>query len=128
MNEKTTSLHVMIVEDEFIIADEIAAIVAGAGHVVLGPMASVDEATAMLAKQRPDFAIIDANLRGQSSSQLARQLSQMNIPFCICTGYRLDDLRSTFGEVVIIQKPVKTRSLLAALEEASARMGDSPSK
>lgn len=113
-------LRVMIVEDEFIIADEIAMIVEGAGHSVLGPVASVDEASAMLASDRPDFAIIDANLRGESSSPLARSLAGMEIPFCVCTGYRLDDLKPTFGDVAVIQKPVRDKALLAALERAIA--------
>jgi DNA-binding response OmpR family regulator len=121
MSEKTKTLRVLVVEDEFIIADEIAAIVQAAGHSVLGPVASVEEASAALAKDRPGFAIIDANLRGQSSSSLARQLAESGIPFCVCTGYRADDLKPTFGDVVLIQKPVSARALAAVLASAAAR-------
>ena len=121
MTEKTKGLRVLVVEDEFIIADEIAAIVQAAGHSVLGPVASVEDAAAIVAKERPGFAIIDANLRGKSSSSLARQLVELGIPFCVCTGYRPDDLRSTFGDVVLIQKPVSARSLAAILASAAAR-------
>jgi CheY-like chemotaxis protein len=115
-----TKLRVMIVEDEFIIADEIAMIVEGAGHAVVGPVASVEDATAMLGTDRPDFAIIDANLRGQSSSQLARSLAGMEIPFCVCTGYRLDDLQPAFGDVAVIQKPVRDKALKSVLDAAVA--------
>lgn len=121
MNEKTKSLRVLVVEDEFIIADEIAAIVQAAGHSVLGPVASVEEASAALARERPDFAVIDANLRGKSSASLARRLQECGIPFCVCTGYRPDDLRPAFGDVVLIQKPVNARALVAALASAAAR-------
>jgi CheY-like chemotaxis protein len=120
MEETNRKLRVMIVEDEFIIADEIAMIVEGAGHAVLGPVASVEDASAMLAAERPDFAIIDANLRGQSSSPLARSLAGMEIPFCICTGYRIDDLKPTFGDVAVIQKPVRDKALLTVLNQALA--------
>jgi CheY-like chemotaxis protein len=114
-------LRVMIVEDEFIIADEIAMMVEGAGHAVLGPVASVEDASAMLAAEKPDFAIIDANLRGESSSPLARSLAGMEIPFCVCTGYRVDDLRPTFGDdVAVIQKPVRDKALLTVLNQALA--------
>jgi CheY-like chemotaxis protein len=118
--EAKLKLRVMIVEDEFIIADEIAMIVEGAGHAVIGPVASVEDAAAMLASEPPDFAIIDANLRGQSSSPLARSLAGMEIPFCICTGYRIDDLKPTFGDVAVIQKPVRDRALLSVLDQAIA--------
>jgi DNA-binding response OmpR family regulator len=121
MNDKSESLRVLVVEDEFIIADEIAAIVQAAGYSVLGPVASVDEASAALARERPDFAVIDANLRGESSAPLARQLKELGISFCVCTGYRPDDLRPTFGDVVLIQKPVSARALVAALASAAAR-------
>jgi CheY-like chemotaxis protein len=117
-----TKLRVMIVEDEFIIADEIAMIVEGAGHAVIGPVASVEDATAMLGTDRPDFAIIDANLRGQSSSPLARSLAGMEIPFCVCTGYRLDDLQPTFGDVAVIQKPVRDKALKSVLDAAVAAL------
>jgi CheY-like chemotaxis protein len=120
MEGKDRKLRVMIVEDEFIIADEIAMIVEGAGHAVLGPVASVDDAATMLVSDRPDFAIIDANLRGQSSSPLARSLAGMEIPFCVCTGYRIDDLKPTFGDVAVIQKPVRDRALLTVLDQAAA--------
>jgi CheY-like chemotaxis protein len=121
MNDKTERLRVLVVEDEFIIADEIAAILQSAGYSVLGPVASVEEASAVLARERPGFAVIDANLRGESSSSLARQLTELGIPFCVCTGYRPDDLRPTFGDVVLIQKPVSARALVAALASAAAR-------
>jgi CheY-like chemotaxis protein len=113
----------MVVEDEFIIADEIAMIIEGAGHSVIGPAASVEDASAMLAADRPDFAIIDANLRGQSSAPLARSLAGMEIPFCVCTGYRLDDLMPTFGEVAVIQKPVRDQALLKVLDGVVGRAG-----
>jgi DNA-binding response OmpR family regulator len=121
MNEKTKGLRVLVVEDEFIIADEIAAIVEAAGYSVLGPVASVEDAAAILARERPGFAVIDANLRGKSSSSLARQLAESGIPFCVCTGYRPDDLKPTFGDVVLIQKPVSARALVAVLDSAAAR-------
>jgi AmiR/NasT family two-component response regulator len=120
MEGTSRKLRVMIVEDEFIIADEIAMIVEGAGHSVIGPVASVEDASALLVSDRPDFAIIDANLRGQSSSPLARSLAGMEIPFCVCTGYRIDDLKPTFGDVAVIQKPVRDKALLTALNAAIA--------
>jgi DNA-binding response OmpR family regulator len=119
MSEERKRLSVLVVEDEFIIADELAIMIEAAGHSVLGPVASVDDAFEMLARDLPGFAVIDANLRGKSSAPLARRLTELGIPFCVCTGYRLDDLRATFGDVVLIQKPVRASALLAALNAAT---------
>jgi DNA-binding response OmpR family regulator len=125
MQERARVLQVLIVEDEFIIADEIVSIVEGEGHSIVGPAGTVDEAMAMLANESPDFAIIDANLRGQSSSPLARRLNELDVPFCICTGYRVEDLRSTFGDVPVVQKPVRARTLLAIINAVLAEGSDS---
>ena len=107
----------MIVEDEFIIADEIACIIDDTGHEVVGPFRSLEDAEAHLKDGRkPDLAILDANLRGLSSLPLADMLRELGVPFCLCTGYRSDDLRAAFGDVSILQKPVNARVLVALIE------------
>jgi CheY-like chemotaxis protein len=114
-----TVARVMIVEDDFIIADEIAAIVSDAGYAVVGPIGSVQEAEAELTSgQAPDFAIVDANIRERSSARLAQRLRDVGIPFCVCTGYRLSDLRAAFGEVMVVQKPVDRRNLVTLIQAA----------
>lgn len=111
-------LNVLVLEDEFIIADEIASTLEEAGHRVVGPVASVADALALLAgSTAPDVAIIDANLRGESSLPVAERLREQRIPFCVCTGYRTDILQTSFGEdVVVLQKPVTPHAVVAALK------------
>jgi DNA-binding response OmpR family regulator len=112
------SLRVMVVEDEFIIADEIAAIVEESGHEVLGPFGSIEEATGALSGGvSPDIAILDANLRGRSSSPVAEKLRELGVPLCLCTGYRSEDLRATFGDIAILQKPVNPRALMSVIRK-----------
>ena len=114
-----TGARVLIVEDEFIIADEIASIVGEAGYTVVGPLGSVEAAEATLAREAaPDFAVLDANLRGGSSARIAQRLRDLGVPFCICTGYRFNDLRPTFGDVALLQKPVDSRTLVAVIKAA----------
>jgi CheY-like chemotaxis protein len=119
-------VRVLVVEDEFIIADEIGSIVEGLGHVIVGPAATVDDAAAIIADEVFDFAILDANLRGRSSAELGVLLTGRNIPFCVCTGYRLDDIRAVFGDIPVIQKPVRER-LLASIVESAAQTIDTSS-
>jgi DNA-binding response OmpR family regulator len=110
-------LRVMVVEDEFIIADEIAAIVEDSGHEVIGPFGTIDEASACLsAEDKPDLAILDADLRGKSSAPVAEELRRLGVPLCLCTGYRSSDLRGAFGEVAVLQKPVSPRALMTVIE------------
>src|SRR5262249_26467741 len=111
--------RVLIIEDEFIIADEIATIVSDAGYDVIGPVASIGGAEAAIDDaDPPHFAIVDANLRGVPSAPVARRLRAMGIPFCVCTGYRFDDLKPTFGDVALLQKPIDGRTLVAIMRTA----------
>jgi CheY-like chemotaxis protein len=114
------SLKILVVEDEFLIASEIEAILEGAGHTILGPAGSVDQAIELLAREAPDIAVIDANLRGESSAPLAEKLRERGIPFGVCTGYRQADLRAGFGDVVTLQKPIVARGLLALVDQITA--------
>jgi DNA-binding LytR/AlgR family response regulator len=108
----------MVVEDEFISADEIAAILEDSGHEVIGPFGSIEQAAVVLDRgERPDCAVLDANLRGKSSVPLAAKLQDMGVPLCLCTGYRSDDLRATFGEVPILQKPINALALKGVIDE-----------
>jgi DNA-binding response OmpR family regulator len=114
-----TGERVLIVEDEFIIADEIASIVSAAGYEIIGPVGSVETAQAALEEGTPpDFAIVDANLRGGSSARIAHRLRDLGVPFCVCTGYRFSDLKPTFGDVALLQKPVDSRTLVAVIQAA----------
>lgn len=121
-------LRIMVVEDEFIIADEIAAAIEDAGHEVLGPYGSIEEASARLATGvKPDFAVLDANLRGRSSAPLAATLREFGVPLCLCTGYRSSDLQATFGAVDILQKPVNARALTAIIARGYRAASDDTS-
>lgn len=117
MPDAPDNLRILVLEDEFIIADEIASILEDAGHTVIGPTATVEAAISRLEEDaaKPDAAIIDANLRGDSSLPVARKLRELSVPFCICTGYRSNDLSSEFGEVAMVQKPVSPAAILATI-------------
>jgi CheY-like chemotaxis protein len=113
-----TQLSVLVVEDEFLVATEIAAILEEAGHRVIGPVASVEAAAAVLAAgPKPGIAIIDVNLRGQSAAPIAVRLRELGVPFCVCSGYRSADLNESFGEVTMVQKPVTPANLLHAVAQ-----------
>ncbi|MEQ8696849.1 MAG: response regulator [Bauldia litoralis] len=124
MTETQGKLAIFVLEDEFIIADEIASILEDAGHSVIGPAATVEAALARLQGDAvPDVAIIDANLRGDSSLPVAERLRELKVPFCLCTGYRSNDLTSEFGEVAMVQKPVSPRAILETIRKLAPVAG-----
>ena len=122
--ETNSSLTVLIVEDEFLIAMDLTMILEDNGYAVLGPATSVQEALNLLEELRPDVALLDMNLRGELVFPVAKRLRQMDIPFVVASAYTSMDFEG--GEVVAsamnIGKPISESHLLEALRCAIIRI------
>lgn len=61
--------RVLVVEDEYMLADELEMELADAGAAVLGPVGAIEDAIAIIeAEAEIDGAILDANLGGEMST------------------------------------------------------------
>ena len=81
-------LEVLIAEDEFLVALELAQSVEALGGEVLGPVAAVSEGLALLQSIQPDLAFLDMQLRDGFVTPLAAALGRLEVPFALITGYR----------------------------------------
>lgn len=106
---------ILVAEDEFFQADELAAAFGSAGARLVGPFATVDATLAAVEAQRVDAAILDINLRGQSVAPVADLLAARGVPFLFTTGYDRDMLPPSFREAEIWQKPFDLAQLVAAV-------------
>jgi DNA-binding NtrC family response regulator len=79
--------RVLIVEDEMLVAMELESLLEEQGCAVVGPAPTVDRALALLDRERPDAAILDVNLDGQTAVPVAAALNAQGIPFLLATGY-----------------------------------------
>jgi len=80
-------LRVLVVEDEYYIALNISGSLEDLGCDVLGPVATIEEALAIVRSERLDGVLLDANLKGVSSTPVATELRARVIPFIVVTGY-----------------------------------------
>lgn len=109
--------RVLIVEDDFIIARQMAARI----KLLLGTVAdtapSVSSAQASLKSGSYDLVLLDINLRGEFSGAVAQQLHDEDIPFILMTGYgsRDHDLKDLHPSAVLT-KPISEDALAGALE------------
>ena len=109
-------LRVLVVEDEWMLADELRRDLEAAGATVLGPVGSVDEALRVLSDQPvPDAAVLDVNLNTKMVFPVATALRKRGVPFVFTTGYDCSALPDAFAGVVCFEKPVPMSALLAAL-------------
>jgi light-regulated signal transduction histidine kinase (bacteriophytochrome) len=98
--------RVLVVEDSIIIALDTEENLRrlGVGDVRLE--SSVSAALAAIAEQRPDFAIIDFNLGGESSEPIAAALRNAGVRFVLATGYaEAADGFERMGAAAVLRKP-----------------------
>jgi CheY-like chemotaxis protein len=97
-------LRVLVVEDEFLIALDLLAILDDLGCVALGPAATVEEALRLLAADPPDAALLDMNLRGIRATPVALALAAGGVPFATVTAYASLP-EAVFDGVRLVAKP-----------------------
>ena len=81
------SLRILVVEDEFLVADHLAISLEDLGYEVVGPYPAIDEALLAVRDETLDGAVLDANLDGIDSGPIAAELAARNVPFIVLTGY-----------------------------------------
>ena len=77
----------LVVEDEFLVADHLAVSLEDLGYEVVGPYPAIDEALLAVRTEALDVAVLDANLDGADSGPIAVALAERNVPFIVLTGY-----------------------------------------
>src|SRR5215470_8727975 len=82
LNEQPlTGCRVLIVEDEYLLADDLRVALKSLGANVIALVGDLDEALDLLAHGGFDVAVIDINLRGDLAFTIADQLQRRGIPF-----------------------------------------------
>ena len=108
--------RILVVEDDFLVAEEITHGLERHGAEVLGPAPTVRAALALLdAEASLDAAVLDVDLRGEPVYPAAEALRRRGVPFAFATGYEVDFIDPRFAEVPVCQKPVNARQLAEAL-------------
>ena len=106
---------VLVIEDDFYLADDARQTLEDAGASVLGPVSSMEDALGLLDQTNPDCALVDINLGAGPSFAPAQAIRSRNIPLIFLTGYDASAIPSEFADAPCLQKPVDTRKLLAAV-------------
>lgn len=107
--------HVLVVEDEFFIADDLRTVLAKAGADVVGPVPDAQQALRLVAERRVDLAVLDINLKGEKIFAVADALKARDIPFVFATGYDPAVVPERFHGVRRWQKPFNMAQLVASL-------------
>lgn len=120
-----SQLNILIVEDEFAVANDLRQILEKAGYRVIGIAFTVAKAIELKNQQKPDLVLLDIILKGeQTGIDLARLLGEEHIPFIYVSANTnvsiLEEVKTTqpYGFIV---KPFREKDVLVALEIAHYR-------
>ena len=115
--------RVLVLEDEFFIADDLARALREKGAEPVGPVSTVKQAEDIVIRERVDAAIVDLNLRGQMAADFIRRLSVAKVPCLIVSGYGEDAIPQAVSHVPRLEKPVTPASGIDSLAEQLTRAG-----
>jgi CheY-like chemotaxis protein len=119
-----SGVRILLVEDEALVAADMAVRLEEAGHVVTATAASLQAAELAATEADIDAAVLDVNLGGELSFPVADLLVARGIPFVFVTGYQPDGLIPDRFEVVpVVRKPSPPEVLERALTEALSASG-----
>ena len=107
-------VRVLVVEDSWLTATALKALLDELGMEVVGPAASIPDAERLASEDRPEVAVIDINLRGQMAYTLIERLHNQGVRVVVVTGYPVLP-QATAKIAVVVQKPFSIPALRAAL-------------
>ncbi len=114
-------MRVLIVEDEFFIADDLARAIRSNGGSPVGPVGTIREAEEMIRHSPVDAAIIDLNLRGEMASEFIKKLAASGRPCLIVSGYGGDAVPDSVRAISRLEKPVSPALVIETLSRELAR-------
>ena len=120
--------RILVVEDNALIAVDLAYTLRDVGAVVIGPYAHASKALAAVAAADGlagtflDGAILDVNLADGSVTPVAAALNDGCVPMIFCTGVRLPaELAALIPDATVFHKPCDTARVTTVLASMIAR-------
>ena len=131
--ERLEGRRILIVEDDFYTATDLAREVARGGATVIGPFRDAAESLRAVETARPDAALVDLNLGDGPDLTVAAALRERKVPFLFVTGYDETAIPGDFADIPRVEKPAirgRAVQLLRRLRDDCSRSpgedGDRP--
>ena len=113
--------RVLVVEDEYFIADDLVRALVSCGATPVGPVGTLEQASRLLENEQVDAAILDLNLHGDMAYPLAERLSREQMPCLIISGYAGESLPDSLKGMARLEKPVSPKVAMSSLSQELGR-------
>jgi DNA-binding response OmpR family regulator len=109
--------RVLVVEDNWLMADEVSALIRQAGATVCGPVPTTSKAFELAKQENLDGAVLDVRLRDGTSAPLAGALRRSKVPFIVVSGFERSGIPRGMRLAPFIAKPLRSATFLALAQQ-----------
>jgi two-component SAPR family response regulator len=108
--------RILLVEDEYFIADDMAEEFKRSGAEIVGPAATVRQTIQHIrGATKLDGAVLEINLQGEMVFPVADLLEEQGVPFVFSTGYDHPSIPARYARATRCEKPVEPSKVAQAL-------------
>jgi CheY-like chemotaxis protein len=115
--------RILVVDDEVLVAYDVAQIVEDLGATVIGPAHDLERGLALADTETIDLALLDVNLGTHLSTPIAERLRDRGIPFVVISGYNRGHIPAVLAGAELLRKPCTPeaiRRVLTAMRRAKS--------
>ena len=111
--------RILVVEDSFLVVGLLDRIFEDLGWTLVGPATRLVDALQLARSGVYDAALLDVNLNGEMSWEVARVLAERSVPFVFSTGYDAKAvLPADLAGVAVVSKPFRIREVEDKMRQA----------
>ncbi|MBT2246804.1 MULTISPECIES: response regulator [Sphingobium] len=111
-----SGLRILVIEDEYMLADDLRTELGDAGASVVGPVGTLGEALDLIRSQAElDAAVVDVNLGGESGIPAVEALVARSVPIVLATGYDEGAIPENLRHLPRCEKPINMSRLATLL-------------
>jgi chemotaxis family two-component system sensor kinase Cph1 len=119
--EPPEAFRILVVEDSFLIGELLVDVLGLLGWVVVGPVTRKSKALELAQSEMFDVALLDIDLNGETSWDVALMLRKRDIPFVFTTGYNGSHvLPDELAGSAVVVKPYDSKNLEQRIHEVIA--------
>ena len=116
--EDCAPARVLVMQDDFFLADEICSALEDAHFEVVGPFEAWSDELARAVEQRPDAAIFDLKMDHEKAKGVLARLETLSIPLVMATGHAQSQNAERLQNCSVVEKPNSVSKIISAIRSA----------
>lgn len=108
-------LRVIVIQDQYLLAETLCDVLLKLGYAVQGMAANVKDALDLLGSRSCDIAVFDLDLRGETAVCVLDRMNELGVPFLLATRAFVHDIPVRHLSATRVSKPYDMHEIRRAL-------------